>query len=635
MKKRKHIAVIIFDIHDRYQSNMLKGVMEQAFYLDMDVSVFTMIQNATDITSFQRGEENIFELINYSLFDGFIYASGIIHDEELKDRLDKALMKCGKPVVCMDTPSDIFESVLAPDAEAFEKLVDHFIEEHGYRKIFCLTGFEYLVQSIDRLEGYKNSLKKHNIEIRQDYIRYGDFWENSATELAHDIIDGKIEKPEAVVCANDWMAVTLCNVLTDNCFKIPEDIAIAGYDFTQEALDNVPSITSYASPNRSLGSRTVQKLWNLITGEQCDLCHNDIGCVVPGQSCGCSKNNDVLMDKRKEEVKNRFVYEQMFDGCNMASALTNVSDMDEFIVQLDNFTYLIDGMENYYLCLCYNWDDVTDDLRDDNYLRTGYSDFIDIKMWKSDMTFMGRDIRFEKSIMLPALWEDRENPAAFIFSPIHFNDRCFGYEVLSYGNKIKTYDKVYRSWTKNINNALEFIRVQNCLNTINQRLFMTSVRDALTGIFNRKGFDKFSIDVMDEAVKDKKKMFILAADLDRLKMINDTFGHNEGDNAIMITAKALNTSCINNEICARTGGDEFVVIGCGQYNEKMIEQYIESINSFFERYNESSNKPYKVEASIGFFCGFVDETHNLKELMDIADKEMYDNKVRRKANRVD
>lgn len=635
MKKRKHIAVIIFDIHDLYQSNMLKGVMEQAFYLDVDVSVFSMIQNAPDDTSFQRGEENIFELINYSLFDGFVYASGIINNDELKNKLDKALAECGKPVVCMDTPSDVFESVLASDAAAFENLVDHFIDEHGYRKIFCLTGFEHLVQSIDRLEGYKNSLKKHGIEINPDYIRYGDFWEAAAINLAHDIIDGKIEKPEAVICANDWMAINLCNTLTDNGIDVPGEIAISGYDFMQEALDNVPSITSYAAPNRSLGARTVQKLWKLITGEDCELCDNDIGYVVTGQSCGCGKDSTEIMIKRKKEIKNSFQFEQMYEGSNMAGALTNVSNADEFIEQLDNFTYLIDGMENYYLCLCYNWDDVTDDLRDDNYLRTGYSDIIDIKMWKSDMTFMGRDIRFEKSIMLPALWEDRENPAAFIFSPIHFNDRCFGYEVLSYGNKIKTYDKVYRSWTKNINNALEFIRVQNCLNTINQRLFMTSVRDALTGIFNRKGFDKFSIDVMDEAVKDKKKMFILAADLDRLKMINDTFGHNEGDNAIMITAKALNTSCINNEICARTGGDEFVVIGCGQYNEKMIEQYIESINSFFERYNESSNKPYKVEASIGFFCGFVDETHNLKELMDIADKEMYDNKVRRKANRVD
>ncbi len=635
MKERRHIAVIILDIHDQYYSNMLKGVMEQAFYLDMDVSVFTMIQNSKNITSFQKGEENIFELINYELFDGFVYVSSIIYDTELKNKLDKKLLNSGKPVVCMDLQSDIFESVCTPDTEAFEKLVDHLIEKHECRKIFCLTGFKHAIQSTNRLEGYKNSLKKHNIEINPDYMRYGDFEEEAAIKLAHEIIDGKIEKPDAVVCANDWMAVNLCNTLTDNGVNVPEDIAVAGYDFTQDAVDNVPSITSYAAPNYSLGLRTVQRLWELITGEKCELFTDDIGYIVTGQSCGCDKDHGFLMKRRKEEIKNRIIYEQMYESCNMAGALTDISNIDEFIEQLDKFTYLLNGMEEYYLCLCYDWDDVTDNFRDDDYRSVGYSKIMNIKMWKSGNVMSGKNIQFYKSVMLPALWQKRDEPAAFIFVPIHFNNRCFGYEVLSYGKKVMTYDKLFRKWTKNVNNALEVIRVQNCLNTINQRLFMTSVRDALTGIFNRKGFDKFSIEVMDEAVREKKKIFILAADLDRLKMINDTFGHNEGDNAIMVTANALNTSCINNEICARTGGDEFIVIGCGYYNDKTINQYVNSINSFFERYNESSNKPYKVEASIGVFCGFVDETYKLKDLLDIADKEMYDNKVKRKANRVD
>ena len=130
MEKRKHIAVIIFDIHEQYQANMLKGILEQSFFLDTDVSVFSMIQNTDNDTAFQRGEENIFEIINYNLIDGVIYVPGIICNPALKSRLDKILIDCGKPVVCMDHESDIFPSVLASDAEAFERLVDHFIEEY-------------------------------------------------------------------------------------------------------------------------------------------------------------------------------------------------------------------------------------------------------------------------------------------------------------------------------------------------------------------------------------------------------------------------------------------------------------------------------------------------------------------------
>lgn len=636
MKKRKHIAVIIFDIHEHYQANMLKGVLEQSFFMDTDVSVFSMIQNTDNDTAFQRGEENIFEIINYELFDGVIYVPGIICNQNLKTRLDKALINCGRPVICMDNESDIFPSVLAADAKAFERLVDHFIDLHNYKRIFCLTGPKGLIQSEERLKGYVQSLKKHGLKINKEYIRYGDFWENAAVNLAHEIIDGKIERPEAVVCANDWMAINLCNTLTDNGINVPEDIAISGYDFMQEALDNVPSIASYAAPNHNLGARTFQKLWKIITGEDCDLCTTDMGYVITGQSCGCGKNSKELMIKRKREIKTTQQFEAMYEGSNMAEALTNTSDIDECIDKLDNFTYLINGMENYYLCLCYNWDEMTDDeFRENNYLKTGYTDIMNIKLWKSGAERVDANIQFDKKIMLPALWQDRNTPSAFYFMPIHFNDRCFGYEVLSYGNNVMSYDKLYRSWTKNINNALEFIRVQNCLKTINQRLFMTSIRDALTGIFNRKGFDKYSEEIINKARRNNKKLFILAADLDRLKLINDTYGHSEGDNAISVAANALNTSCINNEICARTGGDEFVVIGCGNYDDKIVNEYINAVNGFFKRYNESSNKPYRVEASVGVFCDFIDECASLKELVDIADKEMYDNKTKKKANRTD
>lgn len=635
MKKRKHIAVIILDIFNHYQSTMLKGVLEQAFSMNVDVSIFSMFRNFDDKTTYQHGEENIFELINYDLFDGFIYASGIIQNDDLKEKLDKALCECGKPVVCMDTIDDRFTSVLADDALAFENLVDHFIDEHGFTKIFCLTGFEGLVQAEERLIGYKKSLEKHGIEVNPDYYRYGDFWEASAKQLAADIIEGRVERPHAVVCASDWMAIHLCNALTDSGISVPDDIAIAGYDFIEQSINNVPSITSYSSPNFSLGARTAAKLIELITGEAHECVSNDIGYVITAQSCGCGKNAKEIMDKRKEELRREIQTATLFENCHMAEAMTDTSDLASCIERLDNYTYLINDLENYYLCLCYNWDEVSDEGMRDNYVKDGYSDIMNIVLWKERDMGHPANIQFDTKIMLPALWEDRPEPAAFYFNPIHFNDRCFGYEVLSYGNKILTYDKVYRSWSTNINNALEFIRVQNYFNTVNKRLFMTSVRDALTGIFNRKGFDEFSIEIMDDAVKNKKKMFILAADLDRLKMINDTYGHAEGDNAILITARALNTSCINNEICARTGGDEFVVIGCGNYDEEIIKSYTESINSFLARYNESSDKPYKVEASLGFYCDYVDDTTDLKKIWEVADKEMYDNKVRRKANRVD
>ncbi|MGN0621082.1 MAG: GGDEF domain-containing protein [Porcipelethomonas sp.] len=636
MKKKKRIAVIILEIHNLYQNLMLKGLIEQAFSLDIDVAVFSMIDNDYNLTSYQRGEENIFHLINYEKFDGIIYASGLFQDADLKSEIDRKLLEeCRCPVLCMDTVDDRFENILADDTKAFESLVDHFIEKHGLKKIYCLTGYKGLVQSEKRLNGYINSMKKHGLEVKPHYWRYGDFWENAAKQLAKDIADGAVEKPEAVVCANDWMAIHLCNTLTDLGISVPDEIAISGYDFIQEAMDNVPSITSYSSPNYHLGASAVQKLYEMMTGEKCQLIKSDFGHVITGQSCGCGVDDDSLMAERKEYIKKQSMFDNMYENSNMAAALTDTSDLESCIGTIDGVTYLIKDMKAFYLCLCEDWNEITDENMEENYRRTGFSEKMQLKLRKiNNIGEINNNVTFDTSVMLPDLWEDREKPMVFYFNAIHFNDRGFGYTVAAY-DKPCAYDKIYRKWTKNINNALEFIRIQSYLKSVNQRLFMNSVRDALTGIYNRKGFDQYSEELYKNAVSQEKTLLILAADLDRLKYINDTFGHGEGDTAITVAANALNTSCLNNEVCARTGGDEFVVVGCGNYTEEIIGGYMNSIRSFFDRFNESSGKPYRVEASLGYFCGKPDGTLSLKELIDIADKEMYDNKIRRKANRTD
>ena len=218
----------------------------------------------------------------------------------------------------------------------------------------------------------------------------------------------------------------------------------------------------------------------------------------------------------------------------------------------------------------------------------------------------------------------------YFLLPLHFMDRCFGYSVFRFNDVRKAVSSVFARWNRNISISLEFLRVRTKLTSINQRILMSSIRDTLTGIYNRKGFNRLSEGIFKRARDEGKPLFVMMADLDQLKMINDNFGHMEGDNAITVAANALQTSCQLNEVCARIGGDEYAIVGCGDYSDEHISEHMKAVRSYFDRYNASSGRKYEVGLSLGYFLGVPDKDSELDKYINIADEMMYRDKVRRK-----
>ena len=285
--------------------------------------------------------------------------------------------------------------------------------------------------------------------------------------------------------------------------------------------------------------------------------------------------------------------------------------------------------------LCHEWDSF-ENLDETDYLRKGYSEVMDTKLIYHNTKYDYTVHRFKSRNIIPEyMYEISDEPSMYILLPLHFMDRCFGYTIFKFFDINTTVSKVFALWNRNINIALEFLRVRTKLTAINQRISLNSLRDTLTGVYNRQGFSRFSETLFNRAKTEQKKLLIIIADLDLLKHINDNFGHVEGDNAIIVVANGLTTCCENNEICARIGGDEYAIVGCYDYTDEIVNSYANYINDFFDRYNTSSDKPYDVNASIGVFCGIPDKGNEFSYYMDIADKRMYDNKALRKKMRTD
>lgn len=635
MKNRKKIAVLMAGVVQRaYQHMFLEGILSQAAYLNYDVCIFAPFMSYENETEYQLGENQIFDLVNYAVFDGIIYAPCAFNSCFLRNRIEKELLKNPQmPSVVLESDDSRFHCIMMDDITGFEQVVNHVIEQHHLKKILCLTGFQGNMQAEMRAQGYKNAMQSHGLEIPEGYIIYGDFWKQAALELAQEIADGKVPQPEAVVCCCDTVAITLCNRLIELGYRVPQDIVIASYDAGNDAAENVPSVTTYVRPIIDMGIQGVLKLHELITGENAEPVRIDKGYLVPAESCGCGKDFQQKFEERQKEIHEIEEARKLFEDVPMAERLNSVPTLNTLLGKILEHLYLISNFCDFYLCMCDQWDDISknsDKKEDYNH----YTEKMHLRITCTNQQGGLTDEVFPLEDLLPALHADREKPRAYYFSPLHFNERCFGYTVLGYGEKIRAYDAIYHNWTRNLNNAFEFMRVKNNFNSINQRLFSASVRDTLTGIYNRHGYQHYSDSIFRKAqTSENKKLLLFAADLDGLKIINDTYGHLEGDNAISVIANALNTCFSLNEICARTGGDEFLVIGCDDYTEEDLQEYIQYIHDFLMQYNAESGKPYQVEASLGYVCQKVGEADQLQTLMDEADSRMYENKIQRKKNR--
>jgi diguanylate cyclase (GGDEF)-like protein/PAS domain S-box-containing protein len=151
----------------------------------------------------------------------------------------------------------------------------------------------------------------------------------------------------------------------------------------------------------------------------------------------------------------------------------------------------------------------------------------------------------------------------------------------------------------------------------------SSLKDDLTGLFNRRGLLKQAAPYFDFARRQKEKLLLLFIDLDGMKKINDEFGHNEGDNALINTAAILNRSFRSSDIIARLGGDEFTVLVTDLNASK--EDAITRLNENLKAYNATETR-HKLAFSIGVATLEPERMTCFEELLEQADQAMYEQK---------
>jgi len=634
-KKMVNIAVIISGIDEEYQNCILRGIRDSAKQYNFNVSCFVSFGGILTNKKHDVGEFNIFNLPNFALFDGVILLTNTIPSVSTVEEIWSRVNKVEIPIVSIDYDlNDSSYYIGIDNYAAMREIVSHFVEHHKAKRINFVSGPANNIDSIQRLSAYKDVLAEHNIPIEEERIYNGFFRGLDGRRAVEYFLNSPLPLPDAIVFANDNMALSAVIALEKRGISIPDQILVAGFDNIYPARNYSPEITSVDRPLYESGYLACEKIYKHINNIPQN--RKEILNTTPifTESCGCCENrNENISDFKKS---NYYVLESYKIGIpiinRMSESLTESESFSDNIEYLKNFVTEI-KCEKFFLCLCEDWQwsgHLSNPYHTYEYLTKGYTRSVSVPLAYSDGCFRAYD-SFDTSLMLPELFKESDEGKMYFFSPIHYQDRCLGYIVVCNSN-FPLDSPVYHTWVMSISISLENIRKLICLESAVNELEKLYGIDPLGNIYNRNGFTKFTKDLFNDCIINKRNIMIMFIDMDGLKFINDQYGHKEGDQAIIQICTILKNICTSGEICARFGGDEFIIFA-PDYTEKQAETLTQSLIREINEYNSFSNKPYEIDASSGYYITCPDPNMTLFNVISIADSRMYEAKKKKKKSK--
>jgi diguanylate cyclase (GGDEF)-like protein/PAS domain S-box-containing protein len=176
-----------------------------------------------------------------------------------------------------------------------------------------------------------------------------------------------------------------------------------------------------------------------------------------------------------------------------------------------------------------------------------------------------------------------------------------------------------------VDGVMGIVRDETERRKMEEELRSLSFFDDLTGLYNRRGFFTFTEEFLKLAKRQRQGMYMLYTDLDNLKLINDTLGHEEGDKALIDTANLIRETYRESDIVARIGGDEFAVIPIGTTGDN-VEKLTGRLQKNIEKHNLAKNRNYSLSVSFGTSYFDPAAPCSVGELVARADKMMYEQK---------
>ncbi len=628
-KKHKVIGIVCAGIHDTGAQHTMISLAREAEsrgYKTIVISNFTYYE----IEDYSPADSEIFQMMDSPVFDGLVLMPESIKSISLWEKVLDRAKATGIPFVCVDRDVPDCVSVTFSYGKSFEKVVRHIIEVHKPKIINFIGGKRNNSFSEERLNVFKKVLAENGREFEPERFGYGDFWETPTLAVLDKFYNGEQEPPDAIICVNDAEAMTCVDYLRNKGISLPDEVIISGFDGIEEEKYVVPRITTAACDIDGMSRKTMDLLEELMNGKTPSerLAVIDYSLRI-SQSCGCKPVDEAGRIKKLIEL---FIEKKNYERHER-----RMFEYNSHTGELDSYDSLARLMPYYcefptWVCiepqLLYDGDDKNIESTASTGEMTMFMHSGNIlgKFYPDTYTY---NIPFQQKDILPDLDKVFNEHNSLLIAHLSYHGGKMGYLAVAMDSESFDFLFTHR-FISNTNQIFETLKTNMQLQKAYEKVADMHMRDPMTGIYNRRGF-YMRMSELTESGTTNYTLFSL--DLDRLKYINDNFGHYAGDRAILTAAMVISSTSGKDSVCARFGGDEFIVVIPEKDDTNTADAYIKSVESEIEKINSEKTMPFTLSISIGGTSLKVTDRENIEIAMKEADKKMYECKRRNHAIR--
>lgn len=635
--KRKTIGVFINKSDNYFDDTVFTALQERARLLNYDLLIFYTVGYRNSGNYYDTLESSVFDFAPVEKLDGILAVPDSYEMADFREKLLTTLAERATcPIVNVRSHTGPYDCVFTDETKALRPLMRHLIRDHGLKKISFLAGYPGHPDSELRLQCYREEMAAHDLPVPDGAVYYGTMWYADSDKAYEHFFADPENLPEAIVCANDYMAHGLIREIVSHKYSIPEDIIVTGFDNIENLSPFDLTLTTIGQDYTRMIELALDQLDKRIRERTHGLPAKGTeyiglqGNLHIGDSCGCQcLSSDDMLERARgnviftQNMKNRVIsHTYLSIELNDCYSLTDMHDV--LLKKLPD----IQAQRDFYLCM-FETDDrssvaptyageVTHTAR----LVTAFKDRQDCGMPM---------ISFDASQVLPAMAERPDEPQAFFVFLLHQGDNTFGYTAMQY-QPGEIPSAFYQHWNVIIANALQNMRNQIALQRLYEERKLSSITDPLTGLYNRRGLEENLLPYWKQYCADHFQICFIGIDMDELKETNDTWGHAAGDLAIKTLADTLHARVPETAIVARMGGDEFLAVIL-HYSKQNGTNLIGRISAELSNTYPDPKRHFNIKFSSGVYSTILNENSNLEDCLKAADKVMYKEKQLHHAQR--
>lgn len=642
----KKIGVLLPTFTIEYCYDILEGIY--SYFKDKNVQVIiaqTKYPHSTEcIFDYQHWAS--VEYLKSKDIDAIIVFSGV-YCSTLDEEAFKKIMQGfkDKPIISIAANLGIRNSytIKLNCNKVYEDIVSHLKNVHHCQRIaFMSASATGSPEAIQREECFLDTLKKAKIQFHAEDMFQGGFMDEKAEKAIRSVIAKPSDvKFDAIVAANDDMAVGIINAFNDIGVRVPEDVKVIGFDDSTKSAIMHPTISTINQQVVEQGITAAQTAFKLVNGERCPkIIYTDLHPKFK-QSCGCIDSNENQKIYKKLDGTIASDHNSKYEG--VSYFINEMNEKNNFITLMDmvkgsntlkqfyyNVRFLVDQCDMNNMCISFFNEAIYLDSNED-FVLPNEQEVTILCDRRTEIELFKPGIKYDPHKTIVPTRTLSSRPGIYILSPIFSGEGIYGNLLCSVkGTKFADYNVYLKILITAISQSFEYttaivetekLETENIhLQNDNKSLNKQSRTDELTNIYNRRGFMEVGQRNLDLIQEMDTPGVIFFADMDGLKSINDSFGHNMGDRAIQLEAEILKSAFRSTDIVGRISGDEFGIVAVG-----MKINDVEKIRLKIQLLNEKVSRENKLPFTLSLSLGAVDlqKSSVLKKLLTEADKDLY------------